>query len=236
MDHGLGGHRDYRVSLPDYAAEHGPLTITLQPGEGYQIGEAGSVCVSIADSETLEATPCPDNEATAQPDSQASAAPVSITVRDARATEGVDEIISFEVTLSAAASVPVTVDWSTADGTATAGEDYVASSATLTFAAGEMGHTIAVTVLDDAHDEGEETFALHLSDATGAVLADAEATGTIANSDPMPRAWLGRFGRTAWEHTLAAVDQRLRSARDPGDAGSGHRPRDDGRGRGPRCR
>ena len=215
VDHGLGGHRDYRVSLPDYAAEHGPLTITLQPGEGYQIGEAGSVCVSIADSETLEATPCPDNEATAQPDSQASDAPVSITVRDARATEGVDEIISFEVTLSAAASVPVTVDWSTADGTATAGEDYVASSATLTFAAGEMGHTIAVTVLDDAHDEGEETFALHLSDATGAVLADAEATGTIANSDPMPRAWLGRFGRTAWEHTLAAVDQRLRSARTP---------------------
>ena len=215
VDHGLGGHRDYRVSLPDYAAEHGPLTITLQPGEGYQIGEAGSVCVSIADSETLEATPCPDNEAIAQPDSQASDAPVSITVRDARATEGVDEIISFEVTLSAAASVPVTVDWSTADGTATAGEDYVASSATLTFAAGEMGHTIAVTVLDDAHDEGEETFALHLSDATGAVLADAEATGTIANSDPMPRAWLGRFGRTAWEHTLAAVDQRLRSARTP---------------------
>ena len=215
VDHGLGGHRDYRVSLPDYAAENGPLTITLQPGDGYQVGDAASVCVSIADSETLEATPCPDNEATAQPDSQASDAPVSITVRDARATEGVDEIISFEVTLSAAASVPVTVDWSTADGTATAGEDYVASSATLTVAAGEMGHTIAVTVLDDAHDEGEETFALHLSDTTGAELADAEATGTIANSDPMPRAWLGRFGRTAWEHTLAAVDQRLRSARTP---------------------
>ena len=215
VDHGLGGHRDYRVSLPEYAAEHGPLTITLQPGDGYQVGEAASVCVSIADSETLEATPCPDDGETTQSESQASDAPVSITVRDARATEGVDEIISFEVTLSAAASVPVTVDWSTADGTATAGEDYVASSATLTFAAGEMGHTIAVTVLDDAHDEGEETFALHLSDATGAVLADAEATGTIANSDPMPRAWLGRFGRTAWEHTLAAVDQRLRSARTP---------------------
>ena len=70
-------------------------------------------------------------------------------------------------------------------------------------------------MLDDAHDEGEETFTLHLSDAVGAELADAEATGTIANSDPMPRAWLGRFGRTAWEHTLDAIDQRLRSARTP---------------------
>ena len=215
VDHGLGGHRDYRVSLPDYAAEHGPLTITLQPGDGYRVGEAASVCMSIADSETLEATPCPDNEEAAQSDSQASAAPASITVRDARAVEGVDEIIAFEVTLTAAASEPVTVDWSTADGTATAGEDYVASSGTLTFAAGERGHEVAVSVLDDAHDEGEETFTLHLSNAVGAELADAEATGKIANSDPMPRAWLGRFGRTAWEHTLAAVDQRLRSARTP---------------------
>ena len=213
VDHGLGGHRDFRVSLPEYAAEHGPLTITLQPGDGYRVGAIASVCVSIADSETLEATPCPDNEEAAQSDSQASDAPVSITVRDARAIEGVDEIISFEVTLTAAANEPVTVDWSTADGTAKAGEDYVASSGTLTFAAGETARTIAVSVLDDAHDEGEETFALRLSDAAGAELADAEATGTIANSDPMPRAWLGRFGRTAWEHTLGAVDRRLRSAR-----------------------
>ena len=215
VDHGLGGHRDYRVSLPDYAAEHGPLTITLQPREGYQVGAAGSVCVSIADSETLVATPCPDAEDATQADAEAGDAPVSITVQDARAIEGVDEIISFEVTLSAAASEPVTVDWSTADGTATAGEDYVASSGTLTFAAGETAQTIEVTVLDDAHDEGEEIFALRLSGAAGAELADAEATGTIANSDPMPRAWLGRFGRIAWEHTLGAVDQRLRSARTP---------------------
>ena len=215
VDHGLGGHRDYREGLPDYAADHGPLTITLQPGDGYRVGEVASVCVSIADSETLEAIPCPDEEDTAESDSQASDAPLSIAVQDARATEGVDEIISFEVTLSAAASEPVTVDWSTADGTATAGEDYVASSGTLTFAAGDMAQTIEVTVLDDAHDEGEETFTLRLSNAVGAELADAEATGTIANSDPMPRAWLGRFGRTAWEHTLDAVDQRLRSARTP---------------------
>ena len=215
VDHGLGGHREYRVGLPEYAAENGPLTITLQPRDGYRVGEVASVCVSIADSETLEAIPCPDEEDTAESDSQASDGLVSIAVQDARATEGVDEVISFEVTLSDAASERVTVDWSTADGTATAGQDYVASSGTLTFATGETAHTVAVTVLDDAHDEGSETFALHLSDAAGAELADAEATGTISNSDPMPRAWLGRFGRTAWEHTLAAVDQRLRSARTP---------------------
>ena len=215
VDHGLGGHRDYPVDLPEYAADHGPLTITLQPGEGYRIGDTDSVCVTIADSETLEATPCPEAEESAEQDSQAGSESLTIAVQDARATEGVDEVISFEVTLSAAAGEPVNVDWSTADGTATAGQDYVSSSGTLTFADGETAHTIEVTVLDDAHDEGEETFALRLSNAVGAEIEDAEATGTIVNSDPMPRAWLGRFGRTAWEHTLDAVDRRLRSAGNP---------------------
>ena len=212
VDNGLGGYREYRAWPPEYAAEHGPLTITVQPGDGYRVGEAASLCVSIADRETLEATPCPEPDAAAEPEAQAGGAPVSISVRDARATEGVDEAISFTAKLSAAVTDVVTVAWATADGTARAGEDYLASSGTLTFAAGETDRAIAVTVLDDAHDEGEETFALRLSGAIGAELATAVATGTIANGDPMPRAWLGRFGRTAWEHTLAAVDDRLRHA------------------------
>ena len=191
VDHVLGGYRDYRVWLTDSAADHGPVTITVQPGEGYRVGAAAAVCVSIADSATRAATPCPaDGDTSTRPVSAAAGEPVSIDVRDARATEGVDETISFEVTLSHAAPEQVTVDWSTADGTARAGGDYVASSGTLTFAAGETARTVAVTVLDDAHDEGEETFALHLSNAVGAELADAQATGNIANSDPMPRAWL----------------------------------------------
>ena len=212
VDHGLGGYRTYRVRPPEYAADHGPLTITVQPGEGYRVGEAASVCVSIADSETLQAAPCPENDTPPASALQSGDAPLSISVLDARAIEGVDQIVSFEVTLDAAASEAVMVDWATADGTARAGEDYVAASGTITFAAGETDQAIEVTVLDDAHDEGEETFALRLSGAVGAELADAEATGTIVNSDPMPRAWLGRFGRTAWEHTLGAVDQRLRNA------------------------
>ena len=215
VDHGLGGHREHRVDLWDYVADHGPLTITLQPGEGYRVGEAASVCVSIADSETLEAMSCPDGEDAGATARAAGDGSVAISIRDARATEGVDEIISFEVNLNGDASKPVTVDWATADGTATAGEDYVAASGTLTFAPGETERTVAVSVLDDEHDEGEETFALRLSNAAGAELGDAEATGTIANTDPMPRAWLGRFGRTAWQHTLGAVDQRLRGARTP---------------------
>ena len=65
-------------------------------------------------------------------------------------------------------------------------------------------------VLDDAHDEGEETLTLRLTNATGAVIADGEATGTIKNTDPLQRAWLARFGRMAATHVTDAVGERLR--------------------------
>jgi hypothetical protein len=211
VDHALGGHREHYVRLPEFAAGHGPLTVTVQPGDGYEVGAIASVCASIADSETLAATPCPERGDPIRVGTSA-----TLEVHDAAAIEAAEASISFRVTLRGAVSEPVTVDWATADDTATAGQDYEASSGTLTFATGDTARAIAVTVLDDAHDEGEETFALRLSNAAGAELADAEATGTIANSDPMPRAWLGRFGRMAFEHTLGAVDQRLRGVRTPG--------------------
>ncbi len=136
--------------------------------------------------------------------------PVAVSVADARAEEGTDETIDFAVTLSRAASATVAVAYATADGTATAGADYTRTSGTLTFAPGETATTVRVPVLDDAHDEGEETLTLRLSAASGAVLADGTATGTIENSDPLQRAWLARFGRTAATHVTDAVSDRLR--------------------------
>ena len=135
--------------------------------------------------------------------------PLALSVADVRVTEGAQAVLAFPVTLNRAAGATVTADYATADGTATAGADYTAASGTLTFQAGETEKTVAVAVLDDAHDDGEETLTLELSNASGARIRDAEATGTIANSDPLPRAWLARFGRTAAGHVLDAVGERL---------------------------
>ena len=88
------------------------------------------------------------------------AGPVGIAVADARVEEGDGVALAFLVTLSRAASGTVTVDYATADGSAHAGDDYTAASGTLTFRAGESSQTIEVRVLDDAHDEGEETLTL----------------------------------------------------------------------------
>ena len=74
-------------------------------------------------------------------------------------------------------------------------------------------------MLDDAHDEGEETLTLRLSNASGGRLADGEATGTIENHDPMPKALLARFGRTAAVHVVEHVEERLAAPREPGFRG-----------------
>ena len=76
-----------------------------------------------------------------------------------------------------------------------------------------------MTVLDDAHDEGEETLTLRLSNASGSGVADGEATGTIVNRDPLPRALLARFGRTAAVHVVEHVEERLEASREPGFRG-----------------
>ena len=135
--------------------------------------------------------------------------PLALSVADARVDEAPGAVLAFAVTLNRAASATVTVDYATADGTATAGADYTATSGMLTFAPGETAKTVSVPVLDDAHDDTEETLTLTLSNASGARIRDGEATGTIENSDAIPKAWLARFGRTVADHVVDAIGERL---------------------------
>ena len=107
------------------------------------------------------------------------AGPPALSVADAAAAEGA--ALAFRVTLDRPAAAPVTVDYATSDGTATAGEDYTEASGTLVFAPGETAKTVEIAVLDDALDEGGETMGLALSNAAGAGIARGAATGAIAD-------------------------------------------------------
>ena len=133
----------------------------------------------------------------------------AVAAADARAREGEDGTIDFAVTLSRAVPATVEVSYATADGTATAGEDYTRTGGRLGFAPGETMKTVRVPVLDDVVDEGEETFTLRLANASGAVIADRVATGTIINSDPLQGMLLSGFGRTVVGQVLDAVTGRL---------------------------
>src|SRR5205814_10637913 len=80
----------------------------------------------------------------------------------------------------------VTVNYATADNTATAGIDYQAASGTIIFNPGETSQSVAVTINPDTSFEPNETFFVNLSGATNASISDSQATGTITNDDPAP--------------------------------------------------
>ena len=133
----------------------------------------------------------------------------ALSVHDARVSEGPGATLAFAVTLDRTRDQEVRVKYATSDGTARQGEDYTGVSGTLRFAPGETSKTVSVPVLDDAHDEGTETLVLRLSAVRRAVIEDGEATGSIENSDPMPRAWTVRFGRTVGGQVVDALTERL---------------------------
>ncbi|MBK1694938.1 hypothetical protein CKO09_09320 [Chromatium weissei] len=90
------------------------------------------------------------------------------------------------VTLSTAATQPVTVDYVTQDETAqNASGDYVTSTGSLTFAPGETSHTITVTTLDDTAVEQNETFIVQLNNPVNATLTTiTSALITIVDDTP----------------------------------------------------
>src|SRR5439155_15954122 len=100
----------------------------------------------------------------------------------AYASESAGTIV-FPVTLSAAAALDVSVDYATADGTATAGLDYTATRGTVSFPAGTTTGQIVVPIAPDALDEPDETFTMTLTRPVNAALGTATATGTILDDD-----------------------------------------------------
>ncbi len=109
----------------------------------------------------------------------------SLSIADASLAEGDagSAPMTFTVSLDAESGRTVTVDYATADGTAAAGDDYTATTGSLSFGAGITERTIEVAVLGDTVAEGDETFTVTLSNADNATLADNEGTGTIQDDD-----------------------------------------------------
>ncbi len=115
----------------------------------------------------------------------------TVSIANAIVTEGTSgsNNLRLMVSLSAASTSAVTVQYSTSDGTASAPADYTAvSNQTITFNAGETSKVISIPIVTDSVDEADETFSVTLSNASGANISPTagSATATIFDDDATP--------------------------------------------------
>ena len=183
----------------------GSAVVTVEPGAGYTAGAPASASVEVTDDDAPSTAP-------------------ALSVGDSTAKEGARlPVMAFTVRLTPPAPAPVRVYVSTRPSTpvsAEPGQDYAPGSSDLTFRAGETEKQVWIRIYDDSHDEGAETFEVVLSQAEGATIGDGVAVGTIVNDDPMPAAWLARFGRTVAEQALDGIAGRMSAPRTPGMQGT----------------
>ena len=212
------GSATFEVATVDDGADEpdGSITASVAAGTGYTVAAA------------------PNNAATvAVSDNDAAASGPTISIADATMKEN-QRNGYFKVTLSEKVAWPVHVYYATRDSTpvsAVAGQDYLAWQRSwrlrARFRPGETETQIHVPLYNDSHDEDPETFEMVLFDAgvngppgVSVSIADGVAVGTIVNDDPMPAAWLARFGRTAAEQALDGIAGRIAAPRTAGVQGT----------------
>ncbi len=219
---------DDGVDEPD-----GSITATLGTGTGYTVAAAPDHAATVAVSDNDATTP------TSGP---------TISIADATLKEN-ERLGWFTVRLSKATDQDVRFAYATRESTpvsATANRDYShvprAWRIGSRIRAGETFTEIRIGIRDDSHDENPETFEVELFDAfmyrsgqkVPVSITDGVAVGTIVNDDPMPAAWLSRFGRTVAEQALDGISGRLSAPRTAGAEGTfggiSLQPRDSGDG------
>ena len=185
-----------RVITPR-GAEFGPLSITRGQATG------------TIDAPAATRTPLPD---------------VNMRIENTSGSES-GGWLHFTIKLSRALDEYVCYDFETlGTGSAIEGVDYLQRPKSMLWQRpGVTEWTEFVRILDDSIDDGGETVKVRISDAElcsdaskTVTIARGEATGTIANSDPIPAAWLARFGRTVADQVIDAVEGRMEAARAPG--------------------
>ena len=215
---GTGGTGTVNVTTVNDTADepNGRITATVQAGSGYTVATApnNAAAVTVSDDDAAPGVP-------------------TISIADATFSEN-ERLGWFTVRLSKATDRDVRFAYATRDSTpvsATANNDYRAVPRAWKLGgrvrAGETLTEIRIQIRNDNHDENPETFEVEIFDAfiwrSGKVpvtIADGVAVGTITNSDPMPAAWLARFGRATAEQALDGISGRIADPRSAGMHGT----------------
>ncbi|MYG51819.1 MAG: hypothetical protein F4204_05560, partial [Rhodospirillaceae bacterium] len=214
------------VSIPTT----GSATLTLATADDSADEPDGSVTATLAAGEGYTVAAAPDDAASvAVRDNDAAPTVPTLSVDDATAHEN-EGLIWFTVRLSAKSEQWITVRYRTRESTPVSAQqnrDYLDTGWfkhhrwEVTFRPGQTKQRFYVWLFNDNHNEAPETFEVVLHSPSGEVgIADGVAVGTIVNSDPMPAAWLSRFGRTVAQQALDGIAGRLAAARTPGASGT----------------
>ena len=196
----------------------GTVTITAVDNNVDAPNETVTVTVSVSDGVAI-----PVIETLTINDDDVAPTGITLTVSPAtiRETDGETEItVTATVNGTTRYADAKTVTVSVGDGTATSGMDYDAvSNFDIIIAAGDTSNTgtFDLMLINDAVQEKDET--IEITGSSGA-LNITKAMITITNSDPMPAAWLGRFGRTVAEQALDGIAGRIAASRSAGVQGS----------------
>jgi hypothetical protein len=163
---GDASDKTFTVAVTNDALNELDETVGLalnNPTGGSSLGNLSSATITIADDD----------------------APPEISISDVSQSEGNSGTTNFgfAVTLSAASSQTITVDYLTSNGSAQAGSDFQAIAGTLTFAPGETTRALVVAVSGDPDIEPDEAFVVGLSNPGNATNGKAQGTGTIVNDD-----------------------------------------------------
>jgi hypothetical protein len=136
------------------------VALTLATGTGYTIGTTTAVTGTITNDDLPSINLSPNGQT---------------------AVEGLTspQNLSYTVSLSSSSTQTITVQYSTANGTALAGSDYTATTGTLTFNPGVTNKTISIPILNNSVNEANETFTVKLTSPTNAILG---GTATVTNT------------------------------------------------------
>ena len=180
------------ISGEDYQGISGSLT--FEPGETSKtvlVGIAGDIIDEFDETFSFSLS----NASNAIIDSSTAIATIinddlspQLTVEDTTVIEGNNgtNLALFTVSLDNPSSKEISIDYATADGTATAGVDYEATSGTLTFAPGLMVQTVSIPIIGDTIDEIDEAFFLNFNNSSNVVVSDGQSQGIITDDDAPP--------------------------------------------------
>ena len=197
--------KTFSIPITDDSTFEGNETVNIalsNPTGGAAIGSPNTALLTIV-----------DNEGPALP---------TLSISDVTQPEGnVPNQMTFPVTLSSASLQTVTVNYATADGTATAPSDYTALPAqVLTFSPGETQKPIAVNINGDSTAENDESFVVNLSGASNATVSDGQAVGTITNDDSAGTAGTVQFSSLTYSINENSGNATITVTRNGGSSGA----------------